>query len=123
MLTVEELENIKERLGKQFAKIVMEAHATLDAELVHLCSEVDSTRGEEHLKALGGDLCGLKKVIGVELDLSAVEILSALCRIGENTYGRCMECGADLPGPLLQSHPTERFCSCCRVNHRQLEHN
>ena len=123
MLTDEEQDYLKQKLGCQLARIILDAHATVDAEIVLLCSKLDRMDGEQWQRMYGGDLSGWKKVINVELDMHVAEVLRALSRMKENTYGKCVQCYAELSFSELQSNPTEQICADCRVEHRQTQHN
>ena len=123
MLTDEEQDYLKQKLGCQLASIILDAHATVDAEIVLLCSKLDRMDGEQWQRMYGGDLSGWKKVINVELDMHVAEVLRALSRMKENTYGKCVQCYAELSFNELQSNPTEQICVNCRVEHRQTQHN
>jgi len=123
MLTDEEQDYLKQKLGCQLASIILDAHATVDAEIVLLCSKLDRMDGEQWQRMYGGDLSGWKKVINVELDMHVAEVLRALSRMKESTYGGCIQCYAELSFNELQSNPTEQICVNCRVEHRQTQHN
>jgi DnaK suppressor protein len=43
------------------------------------------------------------------------EVLAALTRIEENTYGRCVDCGADIPDGRLDARPDASRCVGCQA--------
>jgi RNA polymerase-binding transcription factor len=47
------------------------------------------------------------------------EIVAALRRIDEGTYGKCERCGEDIPVERLEAIPTARLCVKCKqaTNH------
>ena len=45
------------------------------------------------------------------------EVLAALARIEENTYGRCTDCGGDIPEGRLEARPDAARCVGCQAKH------
>ena len=45
------------------------------------------------------------------------EVLAALARIDENTYGRCVDCGGDIPEGRLDARPDAARCVACQAKH------
>ena len=43
------------------------------------------------------------------------EVLAALGRIEENAYGRCVDCGADIPEGRLDARPDAARCVGCQA--------
>jgi len=43
------------------------------------------------------------------------EVLAALVRIQENTYGRCVDCSADIPEGRLDARPDAARCVGCQA--------
>jgi len=41
-------------------------------------------------------------------------VLAALSRIGGGTYGRCVDCGHEIPGPRLEARPATARCVPCQ---------
>jgi len=44
-------------------------------------------------------------------------VLAALARIEENTYGRCVDCGGDIPEGRLDARPDAARCVNCQAKH------
>ena len=42
------------------------------------------------------------------------EVLAALVRIEEGTYGECQNCGAEIPQERLDAVPTASLCVACK---------
>ncbi|NUO73575.1 MAG: hypothetical protein HOQ10_12780 [Frateuria sp.] len=42
------------------------------------------------------------------------ELLAALCRIREGTYGDCLECGRPIPVHRIEALPTAALCAECQ---------
>jgi DnaK suppressor protein len=45
------------------------------------------------------------------------EVLAALTRIEENSYGRCVDCGGDIPEGRLDARPDAARCVGCQAKH------
>ena len=45
------------------------------------------------------------------------EVLAALGRIEDNSYGRCIDCGADIPEGRLEARPDAARCVNCQAKH------
>lgn len=92
MLCVEEIEDLKEKLRRRLAEIIMNAHATLDAEYIRLTAKIDRFREAHGINSQVPDLSTIRKTITIKIDLNAVEILSALRCLKENRYGKWNFC-------------------------------
>lgn len=44
-------------------------------------------------------------------------VLAALTRIQENTYGRCVDCGGEIPEGRLDARPDAVRCVGCQAKH------
>jgi len=68
-----------------------------------------------HLADLGTD--AFEQEVNLSLleneDQQLEEVSAALDRIGQGTYGRCQECGQDIPRPRLDAVPFTRYCVGC----------
>lgn len=123
MLTEKERREFKRALEQEFVIIRNNATAAFDAECICLCAKLDKLCHQPTLAGLGSDLRDFKKQVRIDLDLHAVEILSALHRISEGTYGRCVECREDLTYDELRVNPAQRFCSRCCIEREMLRSN
>ena len=45
------------------------------------------------------------------------EVLAALARIEDNIYGRCVDCGGDIPEGRLEARPDAARCVGCQAKH------
>ena len=45
------------------------------------------------------------------------EVLAALVRVEENTYGRCIDCGGDIPEGRLDARPDAARCVGCQAKY------
>src|SRR5438552_14641532 len=48
------------------------------------------------------------------LQANYTEIVAALDRMAQGTYGKCERCGADIPIERLEAIPTARLCVNCK---------
>jgi DnaK suppressor protein len=44
-------------------------------------------------------------------------VLAALVRIDENSYGRCVDCGSEIPEGRLDARPDAARCVGCQAKH------
>jgi DnaK suppressor protein len=44
-------------------------------------------------------------------------VLAALARVEENTYGRCIDCGGDIPEGRLDARPDAARCVGCQAKY------
>jgi RNA polymerase-binding transcription factor DksA len=123
MLSDEQRKELKLALEREFVAIRTKAMAAFDAECICLCAELDKLWRGRNMESLGSDLRNFKKQVSIDLDLHAVEILSALRRISEGTYGRCVECAEDLRYGDLRVNPALQFCEKCRVEREVVHRN
>jgi DnaK suppressor protein len=45
------------------------------------------------------------------------EVLAALARLEDNIYGRCIDCGGDIPEDRLEARPDAARCVGCQAKH------
>ncbi|HLI40082.1 MAG TPA: TraR/DksA family transcriptional regulator [Streptosporangiaceae bacterium] len=45
------------------------------------------------------------------------EVLAALSRVDDNTYGRCVDCGQQIPDGRLEARPDAARCVSCQARH------
>ena len=50
------------------------------------------------------------------LQQTHAEILAALQRIEEGTYGKCVRCGNEIPAERLEAMPRATLCVTCKQN-------
>ncbi|MGH2819141.1 MAG: TraR/DksA family transcriptional regulator [Actinomycetota bacterium] len=53
-----------------------------------------------------------------QLQAQHAEILAALDRIDQGTYGKCERCGQGIPFERLEALPTARLCVSCKQSGR-----
>ena len=53
------------------------------------------------------------KILEANLEKRLGEINKALKKIGEDTYGVCQSCSAEIEKPRLKAMPTASLCSVC----------
>jgi len=120
-MTNEEKRVLQGRLENQLKKILTVTHAEVDAEYIRMAAEISRVwkRSSDSMPQFHQR----KKRVEVELNLNAVDIILALGRIVDGTYGICLSCGSGLPYELLDSIPTEVLCSRCRTSVKAVSHN
>ena len=108
-LTAARIENIREELEGELARLKRRLGVALPSEMLASC-EGQHDVAMDHLLARRGaaDLCdGLQE--------RCAEIVGALDRIQQGSYGRCAICGERIPYPRLEVVPETRTCiRCCR---------
>ena len=98
-------------------KLLEEMHADLDR-------TVSVLTGEHHLVRGGGAEAGDAGANLTEADRneaavqSALEhrtaVLAALARVDDGSYGRCVDCGHEIPEPRLEARPATPRCVPCQ---------
>ncbi len=69
----------------------------------------------EHLKVL--EERSVLATIGSITRSSLDEVLAALERIDDGTYGDCLDCGNQIPFARLEVMPAARYCVSCQQRH------
>jgi DnaK suppressor protein len=82
-------------------------------------------QGEHHLVRGGGAEAGDAGANLTEADRNAAavastleqrtEVLAALARIDNGSYGRCVDCGNPVPEPRLEARPATPRCVPCQA--------
>ena len=49
-----------------------------------------------------------------QLQVMYAEVLAALARAGDGTFGKCERCGEEIPIERLEALPTARLCVACK---------
>jgi len=101
MVAHEVQRRIKQRLEEEFARILTASHAEMDAHYIRLAAESWSIRSSEDLRKPFSN--GSRRLVEVEIDMNAVEILIALSRLKDGTYGRCCRCQHEISQRVLEA--------------------
>ncbi len=108
----EDVAKFKERLEKLKAEI-----------LVLIQDEEDHNITREALDDIDQTSDMLAREMGSKMSSNhknnLIKVEEALKRIREKTYGKCMECGADIPVPRLQVLPFADLCVNCQNEHER----
>jgi len=117
MMTQAELEHYREKLLALGARLKGDVSGLIDEGLRQGGGEASGNLSNTplHLADLGTD------AFEQEMTLSLLEnegqqlqeIAAALDRIGQGTFGRCRECGRDIPRARLDAVPYTRYCVDC----------
>src|ERR1700746_1602814 len=99
-------------------KLLEEMHADLDRTVVVLT-------GEHHLVRSGGAGAWDVGAHLTEADRNEAsvqtamaqraEVLAALARIDDGSYGRCVDCSGPIPEPRLEARPATARCGPCQT--------
>jgi DnaK suppressor protein len=100
----------RNRLLDMRARLRDEMSSSLDAirEEVHVPGEDNQEPSE-----------GLDKELALEATQAGIHdlVVAALQRIEDGTYGRCLDCGADIPDERLNAVPYTEYCIRCERRH------
>lgn len=108
-----------------YRKALLTLRARLNGNLNHLAEEALRATGGEHSGSLSNTPIHMADLgtdnFEQEFTLSLMqneeqvlkEIAEALERINKNVFGKCEECGANIPKPRLQAVPYTRHCVKC----------
>jgi RNA polymerase-binding transcription factor DksA len=83
-------------------------------------AEINSPAGDQHLADHASDMFDreMDDSLGENAEQMLHEIDLALARIEAGTYGRCAECGDEIPGERLAAVP---YATLCIEHKRKLE--
>jgi RNA polymerase-binding protein DksA len=122
--TVVATEPLTERDLAELRAQLEDERATLSARAAELLDEDDRSRATPATHAHGETE---RAVVDAERRVNAVleagardaldEVVQALARIEDGTYGRCEDCDAQIPAERLRARPAARFCVRCQQSH------
>lgn len=70
--------------------------------------------GEESV----ADFMADTKIIEIEKDVAEqADVVAALARLTDGTYGECVDCGEDIGVKRLDAYPTAKRCIRCQTHH------
>ncbi|HZS24476.1 MAG TPA: TraR/DksA C4-type zinc finger protein [Gaiellaceae bacterium] len=103
------VELLKERERVQAALAgLRESHpGSLDDEVEEIAASSDSHLGEAAAATLGREI---DYTLGENSGQVLAEIDAALQRIEDGTYGKCAECGKEIPAERLEAYPWASLC-------------
>lgn len=107
MLTKQELDNYKQKLEEERAKLEKDISALTTP--VDMGSDVDAFDEE----ADEAEEFSQNQGTAVELKKRHAAINEALNRIGVGEYGKCQKCEMDIEKQVLEVNPESRFCKMC----------
>lgn len=110
---------------KKFRTLLLEKRATMTKEISGISSRFDATLKEKtgdlsshsyHMADQGTDAMEREMAFarGSKSGRFVHHIDEALTRIEDGTYGKCFECGKDIPPARLEIVPHARFCIACK---------
>jgi DnaK suppressor protein len=116
---------------KSYEQQLLELRDRLNGDVSHLADEALRKSGREaggnlssmpiHMADLGTDAFEQENTLNLlqNEEKELAEIAAALERVDQGTFGRCEECGGEIPAPRLKALPHARFCVDCA---RKQEH-
>ena len=109
-LTDKELQSLKEQLEKEAGEL--EAQLSTAKKSPEFGSDVETDFSEEADEAEE-----FSKNLGVQdvLKSRLQDIETALEKIARGEYGKCEQCGQDIPLEVLKVNPESRLCKACKV--------
>ncbi|HLQ27215.1 MAG TPA: TraR/DksA family transcriptional regulator [Acidiferrobacterales bacterium] len=114
-LTPAEIQKIKQHLEQRRQQLIQEIHADrVDPDNKNFSDMAGRVRdpGDESLAIQLSDF-NISAAEKRTTELSQVE--AALQRIKEGTYGKCADCGGDIPPERLEVYPTAERCTYCQM--------
>ncbi len=103
------LDEERERLEAQVAELNM-----AERELLSEASGENAYR--DHMADQGSATFERELDMTLEENLREMldDVLAALARVEEGTYGRCARCGADIPAERMEAVPIASLCITCK---------
>jgi len=110
-MTPQELQSLKEQLEKEAGEI--EAQLGAEKKTPEYGSDTEGMMFDEE----ADEAEELGKQLGVhqELKLRLDQIEKALEKINHGQYGKCEQCGKDIPLELLRVNPESELCKECKA--------
>jgi RNA polymerase-binding protein DksA len=117
----QEIEQVRRRLEQRradlSAHIRENLHDTDDERYLQVAHDVGDM--EDHALAqlqVDANLATIHREIE---EFRAVQ--AALIRVGQGTYGRCIDCGETIAAPRLEAQPTASRCLACAEAHERTQ--
>jgi DnaK suppressor protein len=114
-LTPDEIQKFKQRLQQRRQQLIQEIHANrVDTDNKNFSDMTGGVRdaGDESLAIQLSDL----NISSAEKQVAELrQVEAALQRIKEGTYGKCADCGGDIPIQRLEVYPTAERCTYCQT--------
>lgn len=127
-ISSEQLDKFRERLHVQRDRLMNQVDQGVEAIRSELNPAGNLSNVPVHLAdAASGQVDADISIVESERDMLQ-HIQSALQRIDQGTYGRCLDCGSSIPPARLNQIPYAAYCIACtdahsvgpaRVNHRR----
>ena len=116
---------------KNYQQMLLDLRERLNGDVSHLTDEALHQSGQEtggnlssvpiHMADLGTDAFEQENTLNLLQNEEHVlaDIAAALERVENGAYGRCEECGAEIPEVRLRTLPYARFCIDCARKQEQ----
>jgi DnaK suppressor protein len=111
---------------EQFRVALLEERGRVEKAIRHLRDDHSSRIDDEVEETAGSDSSHLAAIAAVTLDReidytleeNSTQVLgdidAALLRIDAGTYGRCTNCGEEIPSARLEAYPWASLCIDCK---------
>lgn len=110
-LSEKEISGLKEKLEKEAGELEAQINASAKNQDFGSDIEADFSEEADEAEEFAGSL-GLQDALKSRLG----DIEKALDKISNGTYGKCENCGKDIPLELLKVNPESRLCKTCKVS-------
>ncbi len=118
-LTREQLQHLRELLDEQEIEVrkefAVQRGRAAEAQSAHEFDE-DMDRGEESVALAQSDV---DSAIEEHLRREIEHLNYARQRIGDGSFGTCVDCGANIGYTRLRAYPTAMRCVSCQSRHEQ----
>ncbi len=116
---------------KAYQQQLIELRERLNGDVSHLADEALRNAGREaggnlssmpiHMADLGTDAFEQENTLNLlqNEEKGLAEIAAALERVEQGTFGRCEECGGEIPSARLKALPYARYCVECARKQEQ----
>lgn len=110
------LARLRAQLERDLARLEAEVAAIEAQERDSLSEASGENVYRDHMADQGSATFERELDITLEENLKELlnEVRVALARIEEGSYGRCIRCGADIPGERMEAVPTASLCISCK---------
>lgn len=119
-LTPERIDYLRQRLERRRDELGAEIQANaLDSDNKNLMEMVKGVRdpGDDSVALELSDF-NINATEKAAAELRAVE--AALGRIEDGSYGRCADCGGEIPFERLDAYPTAERCTACQARRENI---
>ena len=116
-LTPSEIARFRERLRARDLELRTQIHSALVNSEDKTYAEV-AGRVLDSAEQSVADLLADDKINAIEKEVAEqADVVSALARITDGTYGECVDCGDEIGAKRLEAYPTAKRCIRCQTHY------